>query len=37
MKGLSFLSRKKTREAKNSKRKSFETGTLHKVKRPRFR
>lgn len=37
MKGLSFLSKKKIREAKNSKRKSFETGKLHNVSRLRFR
>lgn len=37
MKGLSFLSRKKMREAKNSKRKNFETGTLQKVNKLRFR
>lgn len=37
MKGLSFLSRKKMREAKNSNKKSFETGTLQIVKRLRFR
>lgn len=37
MKGLSFLSRKNMREAKNSNKKSFETGTLQRVNKLRLR